>query len=73
MQKLRWGVLSSAKIGRTKVIPAIQTSLLGEVVANLTHEVVSPALYRKRPPETADHRDRSGADPDHPGSTAHLS
>jgi len=33
MQKLRWGVLSSAKIGRTKVIPAIQTSLSGEVVA----------------------------------------
>lgn len=33
MQKLRWGVLSSAKIARTKVIPAIQTSLLGEVVA----------------------------------------
>ena len=33
MPKLRWGVLSSAKIGRTKVIPAIQTSLHGEVVA----------------------------------------
>ena len=33
MQKLRWGVLSSAKIGRTKVIPAIQSSLFGEVVA----------------------------------------
>jgi len=33
MQKLRWGILSSAKIGRTKVIPAIQASLLGEVVA----------------------------------------
>lgn len=33
MQKLRWGVLSSAKIGRTKVIPAIQTSALGEVIA----------------------------------------
>jgi len=33
MQKLRWGVLSTANIGRTKVIPAIQTSLLGEVVA----------------------------------------
>jgi len=32
MQKLRWGVLSTANIGRTKVIPAIQTSLLGEVV-----------------------------------------
>ena len=33
MQKLRWGVLSSAKIGREKVIPAIQSSLHGEVVA----------------------------------------
>ncbi len=33
MQKLRWGVLSSAKIGREKVIPAIQISKLGEVVA----------------------------------------
>jgi predicted dehydrogenase len=33
MKKLRWGVLSSAKIARCHVIPAIQTSLLGEVVA----------------------------------------
>lgn len=33
MKKLRWGVLSTADIGRKKVIPAIQTSLLGEVVA----------------------------------------
>jgi predicted dehydrogenase len=33
MQKLRWGVLSSAKIGREKVIPAIQSSEHGEVVA----------------------------------------
>lgn len=33
MQKLRWGVLSTANIGRTKVIPAIQTSRYGEVVA----------------------------------------
>lgn len=33
MQKLRWGVLSSAKIAREKVIPAIQSSLHGEVVA----------------------------------------
>lgn len=33
MKKLRWGVLSTAKIARTKVIPAIQTSLTGEVVA----------------------------------------
>jgi predicted dehydrogenase len=33
MPKLRWGILSSAKIGREKVIPAIQSSLHGEVVA----------------------------------------
>lgn len=33
MKKLRWGVLSTAKIARTKVIPAIQASELGEVVA----------------------------------------
>jgi predicted dehydrogenase len=33
MQKVRWGVLSTAKIARTKVIPAIQSSNYGEVVA----------------------------------------
>lgn len=33
MQTLRWGVLSTANIGRTKVIPAIQTSAHGRVVA----------------------------------------
>lgn len=33
MKKLRWGVLSTAKIARTKVIPAIQASEYGEVVA----------------------------------------
>lgn len=33
MKKLRWGVLSTAKIGRTKVIPAIQTSAFGTVTA----------------------------------------
>ncbi|RZA01606.1 MAG: Gfo/Idh/MocA family oxidoreductase [Moraxellaceae bacterium] len=33
MKKIRWGILSTAKIGRTKVIPAIQSSLYGEVVA----------------------------------------
>jgi predicted dehydrogenase len=41
MQKLRWGVLSTANIGRTKVIPAIQTSLLGEVVAIASRTQVS--------------------------------
>lgn len=33
MPKLRWGILSNAKIAREKVIPAIQSSAAGEVVA----------------------------------------
>lgn len=33
MDKIRWGVLSTANIGRKKVIPAIQASERGEVVA----------------------------------------
>lgn len=33
MQKLRWGVLSTAKIGREKVIPALQASQYNDVVA----------------------------------------
>lgn len=33
MTKLSWGVLSTAKIGQTQVIPAIQRSANGEVVA----------------------------------------
>jgi predicted dehydrogenase len=33
MKKLRWGILSTAKIAREKVIPAIQRSTYSEVVA----------------------------------------
>jgi predicted dehydrogenase len=33
MKKVRWGVLSTAKIGREKVIPALQKSLLSQVDA----------------------------------------
>lgn len=33
MSKLRWGILSTAKIGTEKVIPAIQASELNEVIA----------------------------------------
>src|SRR3954454_22902984 len=33
MDKIRWGVLSTAKIAREKVIPATQQSELGTVVA----------------------------------------
>jgi predicted dehydrogenase len=33
MSKVRWGILSTAKIGRLQVIPAMQQSQYGEVVA----------------------------------------
>src|SRR5438128_1448877 len=33
MQRIRWGILSTAKIGREKVIPATQRSRLGTAVA----------------------------------------
>src|SRR4029077_17067915 len=33
MSKIRWGVLSTAKIGRKQVIPATQKSQLGAVTA----------------------------------------
>src|SRR3954471_7399286 len=33
MKRIRWGILSTAKIGREKVIPATQRSELGSVVA----------------------------------------
>src|ERR1035437_829202 len=33
MKKIRWGVLSTARIGREKVIPALQKSLYGQVDA----------------------------------------
>lgn len=41
MKKLRWGVLSTAKIGCTKVIPALQTSHYGEVVAIASRDQTS--------------------------------
>jgi len=47
MTKLRWGVLSSARIARTKVIPAIQTSLTGEVVAIASRDAQSAAAVAK--------------------------
>ncbi|RYY74212.1 MAG: Gfo/Idh/MocA family oxidoreductase [Gammaproteobacteria bacterium] len=47
MQKLRWGVLSTANIGRTKVIPAIQSSLYGEVVAIASRTLESASKAAK--------------------------
>lgn len=42
-QKVRWGILSTAKIGRTRVIPAIQQSKNG-----LVHAVASRSLESAR-------------------------
>ena len=33
MKKIRWGVISSAKIGTEKVVPAMQQSETGEIMA----------------------------------------
>jgi predicted dehydrogenase len=41
MKKLRWGVLSTANIGLTKVIPAIQTSKHGQVVAICSRDLAN--------------------------------
>lgn len=41
MKKVRWGILSTANIARTKVIPAIQESQYGEVVAIASREYSS--------------------------------
>jgi predicted dehydrogenase len=43
MNRIRWGVLSTARIGTEKVIPALQRSELGEVVA-----IASRDLHRAR-------------------------
>ena len=47
MEKIRWGVLGAAKIGREKVIPATQRSQFGVVTAiasrNLAVTVASVA------------------------------
>ena len=33
MEKIHWGVISSAKIGTEKVIPAMQLSKTGDILA----------------------------------------
>ena len=47
-RKLRWGILSTAKIARLKVIPAIQASRFGEVTA-----IASRSLEQARNVATA--------------------
>jgi predicted dehydrogenase len=41
MKKIRWGVLSTAKIGREKVIPALQKSAHNQVLAICSRDVQS--------------------------------
>ncbi len=41
MKTLRWGVLSTARIAQTRLIPAIQSSALGEVVAIASRDAAS--------------------------------
>lgn len=45
MNKVRWGVLSTANIGRKKVIPAIQASEHGEVVAVASRSAESARAF----------------------------
>ncbi|MCI0515458.1 Gfo/Idh/MocA family oxidoreductase [candidate division KSB1 bacterium] len=39
MRKIRWGILSTAKIGRVKVIPALQAGRYSEVVAIASRDI----------------------------------
>lgn len=39
MKKVRWGILSTARIGVTKVVPALQAGAYGEVVAIASRDV----------------------------------
>src|SRR5262245_8256969 len=41
MRRVRWGILSTAKIGTQKVIPAMQRSELCEIVAISSRDVVA--------------------------------
>ncbi len=43
--KIRWGILSTAKIGRTRVIPAMQASNNGEVVAVASRNLDSAQAF----------------------------
>lgn len=45
MDKIRWGVLSTANIGRKKLIPAIQASERGEVVAVASRSVENARAF----------------------------
>jgi predicted dehydrogenase len=48
MNKIRWGVLSTAKIGREKVIPSIQQSKYGSVIAIASRDLTEAAKYASK-------------------------
>lgn len=48
MKKIRWGILSTAKIGRTHVIPALQTSAINEVVAIASRDYAHASITANR-------------------------
>ncbi|MEO8416514.1 MAG: Gfo/Idh/MocA family oxidoreductase, partial [Ginsengibacter sp.] len=48
MQKVKWGILSTAKIGREKVIPAMQKGIFCEVVAIASRNFESAQQEAKR-------------------------
>src|SRR5262245_42171596 len=41
MQKVRWGILSTSKFARTKILPALQRCEHGEVVAIASRDLAS--------------------------------
>src|ERR1043165_1501174 len=41
MKKIRWGVLSTAKIGREKVIPAMQVGKFAEITAIASRDLAT--------------------------------
>ena len=66
MNKVRWGILSTAKIGREKVIPAMQGGEFCEIVAiaSANKERVAAEAARLRIPKVYDSYDQMLADPD---------
>src|ERR1041384_6132406 len=66
MQKVRWGVLSTAKIGTEKVIPAIQRGTYCEVaaIASRNQEHAQAAAARLGIPKAYGSYEELLADPD---------
>ncbi|MGK2860605.1 MAG: Gfo/Idh/MocA family protein [Chitinophagaceae bacterium] len=66
MKKVRWGIFSTARIGREKVIPAIQTSQFCEVaaIASANREVAQQIAKRLHIPVVYDSYEKLLTDPE---------